>query len=156
MRLQINQPTRPRDRGLVRRRFVQLELWEAPDAQRIGGAAGDRPFRVEALKIAEQQHPELPTRCEAGASHHLGVERGARAFDEGIELRLGQHAVQPAVELVRRTARQILRGDPHRRVARSSFAFAHRHAHSLVRAIDGVDPYSPTCATGCYLDCLPR
>ena len=150
MRLQIDQPTRARDRRVVWRRFLQLQLQEAPHAQRIGRAPGNRPLRVEALKIAEQQQAEVPTRRETGPSHDLGVERGARAFDEGIELRLVEHTIQPSVERVGRTAREILRRHPHRRLARSPFAFAHRHAQSLVHVIDAVDPYSLTCATGCW------
>ena len=149
MRLQIDQPARARDRRVVRGRFLQLQLQETPHAQRIGRAPRNRPFRVEALKIAEQQQAKVPTRRETGPSHDLGVERGARTFDERIELRLVEHPIQPSVERVRRTARQILRGHPHRRLARSSFAFAHRHAQSLGHGIDAVDPYSLTCATGC-------
>src|SRR4051812_40510768 len=88
------------------------------------------------LEIPEQQQPKVSPRRETGTPHDLGVERRARALDERIELRLVQHAIQPPVERMRRATRQILRGHPHRGLARAPFAFAHRHAQSLVHAID--------------------
>ena len=149
MRRDFDQAPGPRDRRVVRGRFLQLQLQETPHAQRIGRAPGNRPLRVQALKIAEQQQPKVPTRRETRSSHDLGVERGARAFDEDIELRVVEHTIQPSVERVGRTAREILRRHPHRRLARSPLSFAHRHARSLVHVIEAVDPYSLTCATGC-------
>ncbi len=131
----------PRGLSEVRLRVREMVEWSAsvPAAPAPGnsGRSANRlrttrsPARVEALEIAEQQQAKAPTGRESGPAHHLGVERGARAFDERIELRLVEHAIQASVERMGRAARQILRGHPHGRLARSPFSFAHRHAQSL-------------------------
>ena len=149
MRLQIDQPTRARDRRVVRRRFVQVQVQEAPDAQRIGRAPGDRALRVEALEIPEQQQAKVPTRRETGSSHDL-----ARRTSRTRLRRRRRTAPRPAPDsAVGRTdaprCAANLASPPTSTLGAPPFAFAHRHPQSLVHGIDAVDPYSPTCTTGC-------
>jgi hypothetical protein len=110
-----------------------------PNVPSIGCAPRDHPLGVEAFEIPEQQETKVPTRRKTRSTYDLGIERRARALDERIELRLVEHSIQPAIERVRRTPRQILRGHPHRRLARPPLAFADRHAQSLGHVIDAVD-----------------
>ena len=79
-------------------------------------------------EVAEQQHPKGAPRGQTRPAHHRRVEGGAGALDKRIELRLVEDAVHASIKGVRRTARQILRGHPHRRPRRTTPSLAHRHA----------------------------
>ena len=126
---------------VVGRGLVQREVQKLADAQRVGGAPRDRPFRVQAFEVAEQQQPEIAARRQTRPADPVGVERRALRFDEGIEARLVERAIQALVKRVPGAFRQICGGHPHRRLARPAPSFAHRHARSVVRAVNRVDPY---------------
>ena len=57
----------------------------------------------------------------------VGIEPGALRFDERVEARVVEHAVQPLVKRVPRAFRQIRGGNPHRRMPRTATAFPHGH-----------------------------
>ena len=69
---------------MVRRRLVQLEVQKRPNAQRVGDAPGNRPFRIQAFKVAEQQQPEVAAGGQACPADPVDIERGALGFDEGV------------------------------------------------------------------------
>jgi len=54
MRLQVDQPLDAGDRGITRRRFLQLQPQKTPQSQRVIGPPRDPPLRVDALKITDQ------------------------------------------------------------------------------------------------------
>ena len=85
VRLDGDPPPRPRHRRLIRGRFVQPDVQELPQAQRIGCAPRHRPFRLQAFEVAEQQHPEVATRRERGPADSVGVELRPLLLDESIE-----------------------------------------------------------------------
>ena len=128
MRLDVNQPPGARQRRMVRRRLVQLEVQKRPNAQRVGGAPGNRPFRIQAFKVAEQQQPEVAAGGQAWPADPVDIERGALGFDEGVKARVVPHTIQPLVKRVPRALRQVGAGDPHRLLPRSTATFAHGHA----------------------------
>ena len=70
-------------------------------------ASGRAVNRVQALEVAEQQHPEVAARRQTRPAHPVGVERGALALDEGIETRLVEDAIQSFVERVTSASRQV-------------------------------------------------
>ena len=113
---------------MVRRRLVQREVQELPDAQRIGRAPRDCPLRVQALKIAEQQQPEIAPRRQTRPSDTVGIELRALRLDEGVEARVVEDAIQPRIERMPGTRRQIRRGDPHTRLSVTLPPLTHRHA----------------------------
>ena len=141
VRLEVDQAPGARQRRVVGRGLVQREVQKLADAQRVGGAPRDRPFRVQAFEVAEQQQPEIAARRQTRPADSVGVERRALRFDEGIEVRLVERAIQALVKRVPCALRQICGGHPHRRLARPAPSFAHRHARSVVRAVNRVDPY---------------
>ena len=53
---------------MIRGRGVEAQPDEAAHGERIGRAPGDAPHRVEPREVAEQQHPEVPSRQQARAS----------------------------------------------------------------------------------------
>ena len=66
-----------------------------------------------------------------------------------------EHLVQPLVERMTARCWQLVRGNPQPRRQCAVRASPHRHAGSVVRGIDPVDPL--TLTTGCYTpNALPR
>ena len=126
--LEVNQATGARQRRVIRRGLVEGEVQKRANAQRVGGAPRDRSFRVQTLKVAEQQQPEIAARRQTRPADSVRVERCALRFHERIEPRLVKHPIQPLVKRVPRARRQIRRGHPHRRLPRSAAACPHRHA----------------------------
>ena len=108
MQQRLDPSPRARHRRVVRRRFVQRHVEELPQAQRIGGPPRNRPFRVQPLEVAEQQHPEVATRRQTRPTDPVGVELCALLLDEGVEAGLVENTIQ---ELVERMARLIDNGD---------------------------------------------
>ena len=125
--LEVNQATGARQRRVVRRGLVQGDIQKCPDAQRIGGAPRDCPFRVQPFKVAEQQQPEIAARRQTRPTDPVRVERRALCLHARIEPRLVEHPIQPLVKRVPSALRQIRRGHPHRRLPRSAAACPHRH-----------------------------
>ena len=116
---------------MVRRRLVQRKVQELPDAQRIGRAPRDGPLRVHAFKIAEQQQSEIAPRRQTRPPDAVGVELRALCLDEGVEAGVVQDAIQPRVEWMPGTFRQIRRGDPHTCLSVTLPLLTHRHTWSI-------------------------
>ncbi len=98
MGLHVNQPASTRQRRMVRRGLVQLQVQKLPNTQRVGGALGDRALRVQAFEVAQQQQPEIPPRRQTRATDVVGIERGALRVNERVDAPVVEHAVQPLVE----------------------------------------------------------
>ena len=128
MGLEVNQATGARQRRVVRRGLVEGDVQKCPDAQRIGGAPRDCPFRVQPFEVAEQQQPDIPARRQTRPADPVRVERRALCLHERIEPRLVEHPIQPLVKRVPSALRQIRRGHPHCRLLRSAASCPHRHA----------------------------
>ena len=150
MRLHVDQPPRARQRRVVRRRLVQLQVQKLPNTQRVGGAPCDGALRVQAFKVAQQQQPEIPPRRQTRATDVVGIERGALRFNERVEARVIEHAVQPRVEGMPGAPREIGRRDPHGRLMVAFSLLTHRHTTSIETEIDSGDrSNSRTFTTGC-------
>ena len=127
VRLDVDQAACARQGRMVWRRLVQREVQELPDAQRIGRAPRDGPLRVQALKIAEQQQPDIAPRRQTRPPDAVGIERRALRLDERVEARVVEDAIQPRVERMPGTLRQIRRGDPHTGLSVTRPLLTHRH-----------------------------
>jgi hypothetical protein len=82
MRLQIDQPTRARDRRVLGRHLVKTEPQKAAKRERIGGAPRNAALRVDAFEVPDQQQPEVGAGRQAWTSTSRRVERGALCLDE--------------------------------------------------------------------------
>ena len=149
VRLQIDPPSRSRYRRMVRRCLVQRDVQKLPQAQRIGRPPRDRPFRVQALDVAEQQHPDVAARRQTRPAHPVGVERRALALDEGVETRLVEDTIQAFIERVTSASRQVGAGHPHRRLPRAAATFAHGHGQECSTRDRSCRSLSATFTTGC-------
>ena len=127
MRLEIDQPSRARHRRVIRRRFIQREVQELANRERVCGAPRDAALRIDALEVADQQQPKIHAGRETRAPHRLGVKRAARPFNELVELLLVEHGVQASIKRVRGRRRQIGGGDPETMLTPSLASGAHRH-----------------------------
>ena len=87
--------------------------------------------RVQAFKIAEQQPSEIAPRRQTRPPDAVGVELRALCLDEGVEAGVVQDAIQPRVEWMPGTFRQIRRGDPHTCLSVTLPLLTHRHTWSI-------------------------
>ena len=149
VRLDSDPSPRARHRRVVRRRRVERHVEELPQAQRIGGPPRNRPFRVQALEVAEQQHPEVAARRQARPTDPVGIELGALLLDEGVEARRVEHTIQAFVKRMARAARQVRTGHPHRRLPPATAALAHCHGRKCSTADRPCRSLSGTFTTGC-------
>ena len=126
MRLEIDQPARPRDRRMIRRRLGEGEAQEVAERQRIRRAPRDGALRVQPFEVPDQQQPEVDPRRQPRPAHRLGVKRRAPRLGEVIKATVTQQLIQPRVKRMTGRRRQLGRRHPHGRlsIARS---FAHRH-----------------------------
>ena len=147
MGLHGDQPTRPRDRRVLRGHFVEPQAQKAPQRQGVGSAPGDPALGIDTFEVPDQQQPEIGARRQARATHPVRIERGALAFHEHIKAMRVEHLVQPLIERMAARRWQFVRGNPQPRRPCAVRASTHRHAGSVVRGIDPVDAL--TLTTGC-------
>src|SRR5580658_8959495 len=102
MRCLIEQAARPRNRHMIRRRFIPPIFQKPPQAQAIGYSPGNAAFAADALKKSDQQSTEIHSRSQRGTSQLGVVKLRAFAFAEGVELRLLQHSAQLLIERMTR------------------------------------------------------
>jgi len=126
--LEVDQPPVARDRRVVRRRVGQGVTQKLPHADRVRHSPGNAALRVDAFKVAHQQHSEVDSRRQGRAANRLGVELLTHTLDKPIEATPTQDLVQPAVEGMARAFGQTRRFHPERSLP--LFLLAHRHVWS--------------------------
>ncbi len=151
MGLQIDQAAGARNRRVIGRRLVQTETEKLPQGQRIRRAPSNPAFGIDALKIPNQQQPEIDGRGQARAPHRGRIESDTAPFDERVKLGLREQRIQPLIERVCRRRRQIAGGDPYRCLAgRSTFAHGHaRHCSTPPTLTKRTRQRLSTFTTGC-------
>ena len=75
VRLQVDQPPRPRNRRVIGRRVVHRQAQEVAQGERIRRPPRDPALGVDALEVADQQQPEVDARRQTRTAHRVGVER---------------------------------------------------------------------------------
>ena len=128
VRLQIDQPARPRDRRVLGRRLVESQPQKPAQGQRIGGPPRNPPLRIDALEIADQQQPEVHAGRQTRAPQRRRVERRALRFDELVKPVLVENPIQPLIERMPAGGGQLVRGDPQAGCPCSVLASTHGHA----------------------------
>jgi hypothetical protein len=152
MGLEIDEPSRARNRRVIRRRFIQREVQKLANRERVPGAPGDAALRIDALEVADQQQPKVHAGRQARAPHGLGVKRAARPFNELVELLLVEQGVQASIKWMRGRRRQIGGGDPEIMLTPSLASGAHRHRRQCStrdRSCRSLLSASATLTTGC-------
>ena len=96
--LQVNQAAGARQRRMVRRGLMEIDIQEGADTQRIGRAPCDRALRVQAFTIPEQQQPARPARRQTRPTHRGSIEPRALLLHERVKTRIVEHTIQPLVE----------------------------------------------------------
>ena len=115
----------------------------------VTGPPRDGPFRIQALKVAQQQQAEVAARRQTWPADPVGVKPRALGLDEGVKAGVVEHLVQPLVERMPRALRQICAGHPHRLLPRSAAAFAHRHGRECSTRDRSCRSLMSTFTTGC-------
>ena len=85
---------------MVGRLLIKRHAQELPQAQAVGTSPGDATLAVDALEVADQQHPEVHARRDRGLAALLLVVviPLAAAFDPAVELGLGQKLIELPIE----------------------------------------------------------
>ena len=123
---------------MIRRRGWQHQPEKLAQRKRIGGTPRNPTLGIQAFEIADQQQATVAA-CRQPGPALVRVEALAEFFDIPVEVVLVEELIQPRVKRMRGTARQVLGGDPHRRLLRTPLSFAHCHRRQCRRAIDRVD-----------------
>ena len=131
MGLYVDPPPRARQRRVIRRRRGQLQVQERPQTQRIGHPPRNPPLRRQTLEIADEQHPEIPTRTQTRTAQPVRVESRAQLLDERIESGIRQDPVQPLEVRMPVARRKVRRVHPHRRRLARRRSLAHCHGRSV-------------------------
>ena len=138
MRLQIDQPSRARNRRVVGRPVLQTDAQKVAQGERMRGS----PERCRARNRCLRSNQSTTAGSKSPAAGWDGPSCRRRTwrkgFGEVVEPLLAQQLVQSPIERVTRGRRQVRRGDPQRRLTHR-LAFPHCHAQSVVLRADGVD-----------------
>src|SRR5712691_11042303 len=107
MRGLVHQPAGARDGHMIRRPLIQPDLQKLPQTQRIRHPPRDASFALDPFKETDQHHPEVHPRSQRRAAQLLVIELAAAGLAELVEACLIQHFVQPPIERMARSFRQI-------------------------------------------------
>ena len=82
---------------MVGRRCRRRQTEERPQTQRAGRPPRNRPLRVKAFAIPDEQQPDIPAGRQTRSAHPC-IDRRAQLLDERIEAGRVQNLLQPLVE----------------------------------------------------------
>jgi hypothetical protein len=108
MRLNIDQPARPRNRRMIRRRVRQHQPEKVAQHERIGCTPCDGAPRIRAFEVADQQQTEIAPRRQARAADLVSVEALTQSLDVAVKVMLVENLIQSCVERMRGTAWKVL------------------------------------------------
>ena len=127
VRFHVDQPPRPRDRGMIRRRLIQPYPQKPPQRQRVICPPGDPALRIDPFEIADQQQPEVHSRRKARAPPLFRIEPPTPPLHKLVEAALLQQLVQALIERVARALRQRSLRNPHLFLLLLILPCSHRH-----------------------------
>ena len=84
MRFEIDQPARPRNRRMIRRRLWKREPQKVAQRQRIRRPPRDGALRIDPFEVPDQQQPKVHPGREPRATHRGGVKPRTLRFGEVI------------------------------------------------------------------------
>ena len=128
VRLEVDQPTRTRDRGVVGRRLHQLHIQKSAQRKGVGRSPGDSALRIEPFKVANQQQSKIATGHQTWSPHRLRIKPRAQPLNVRIKPGFIQNPIQALIKRMRRRSRQIAAGNPYRRLTPTALTFSHGHA----------------------------
>src|SRR5688500_4088751 len=97
---------------MIGRSLRQHQPEKLSQRKRIRSTPRNGALGVQPLEITDQQQLEVAARRQAGAGL-VRIETLAQNLDESVEVMLVENLIQPRVERMGGTARQILGRHPH-------------------------------------------
>ena len=121
-----------RDLGITQKTAWHLahrirESWGRTQQRFAGPVETDETFVGGKERNKHGRNKRRSGRGPVGKTAVVGIKLRALDLDEGVEVRVVEHPIQPLVEWVPRAPRQVRRGDPHRRLACPATPFPHGH-----------------------------
>jgi hypothetical protein len=132
VRLQVDQPPRPRDRRVIRRRLRDPHAYELPQRQRIGQAPRDAALTIDSFEIADRQRTKIDAGDQAWATHRRRVEPAAKALHKRVKFLCIQKLVQALIERMTRRTRQIHVRNPYLLLLLLTLPCPHPHEKRLM------------------------
>src|SRR5450755_1231875 len=149
MGVQIDQPPRPRDGGVIRRVLVQANAHKTPQRQRVRQPPSNAALRPDALEIPDQQRTKVDPRRQRGPPVLDRIELCTASLDKLVEALSFQQLIQLLVEGMPRRGCQLPVRDPQSLLLLPLLARAHRHRAILrTMSVDTSDvlAYEPRLA----------
>jgi hypothetical protein len=106
VRLQIDQAPCPGNRRMVGRRRGQHQAEKLAQRKRIRCPPGDRALSVQPFEVADQQQTKVAAGWQTGPPF-VRIQSPAQPLDEPVEVVRVEDLIQPLVERMRGTARQV-------------------------------------------------
>src|SRR5260370_19769002 len=131
MGVQVDEASRPRDRGVIRRVLVQRYAHETPHRQRIRQPPGNPALRPDALEIPDQQRPKVNPRRQRRTPVLGRIELRTPLLDKLVEVLGLQQFIQALIKRMSRRRRQLRVRDPDVLLLLPLLARPHRHAPIL-------------------------
>src|ERR1039457_4520143 len=154
MRLQVDQSTGARNRGVIGRVLIQCNAHKVPQAKSIHQSPRDTAFRFDALEIPDHQRPEIDPGRQSRTPQLLGVKPCTQLLNEPVESLAVEDLVQTNIERVTRAHGHIRIRHPQILLPLPILARSHRHDPILrmtpVDAAQFLCEGIRTCTTGCY------
>src|ERR1035438_4492127 len=138
MRFHVDQTAGTRNRRVIRRVLIQPNPHKAPQPQRIRQLPGNPAFAVDALKVAQQQRPEVDPRGQRPPAILSRIELRTPSLHKLIELLRLQQIIEPLIERMSWRRRQLRMRNPDVFLLFPLLACPHRHTRIL--RILPVDP----------------
>ena len=135
VRFEVDQPTRTRDRGVVGRHLHQLHIEKSAQRKGIGRPPGNCALRIEPFEVTNQQQSKIPTGRQTGSPHRLCIKPRAQPLNMRIESGFVQNPIQTLIKRMRARRRQIVGGNPYRRLTPTALTFSHGHARDYTMSL---------------------
>src|ERR1700722_7790673 len=135
MRLDIHQPSGPRDGRVIRHVFIQCDAYERSDRQAVAGAPRDPALRIDPFEVAHHQQSKIDPRSHSWPTHFIRVELLPNRFHILVELLLIQDLIQPLVKRMAHSHRQHRGRDPQPFLPNPLLASSHRHVLKTITTI---------------------
>src|SRR5580704_16193850 len=133
MRVDCIQPPRPRHRRMIRRWLDQIVAQKFARAEAVGRAPRDAAFRIDALEVTQQLHPEVRSRSDRRTARTALVVLPADRFDAMIKLLRVQNRVEPLVKYVPRSRDDLARRHPQILLLLPILLAPHAHADKTLQ-----------------------
>jgi hypothetical protein len=113
---------------VVGRRLHQLYIQKSAQRKGVGRSPGNCALRIETFEVANQQQSKIATGRQTWSPHRFGIKPRTQPLNVRIKPSFVQNLIQPLIKRMSGRCRQIVGGNPYRRLTPTALSFSHGHA----------------------------